>query len=278
VAEKTKLQKHMEELGEETSGGSHDAITASGRGLSFLERLFKSANKKDEYEDDMDDNDDDDEDEDDEEDVPAKKVKKSEGKSSKKVNQETLEDEDEDDLEDPGDGEEEIIANKGERVKGAAALGKSRAFDERRFQKSMEEYEDVMDATPALENLAKSVRLLGKSSNATQEQIGQVIEQNVLLGKAVRELLKSNAALASDVELIKSQPGTSPSNGFVVFNKNESGAAGVSKYDIQDALTDAMNDGHDEAPDLLKNLSRVNDARALKKFVSELPEDIKNRL
>lgn len=276
---KTKLQKHLEELGENTSGGSHDAVTFSGKGLGFLSGLFKSAKKDEEdFEDEDDLEEGMDEEEDEEEDEKPKK--KSRRAKKNEANGGDLEEEDEDDLEDPGqEGEEEIITNKGKRVKGTGAVKKNtRNFDERRFEKSLNDFEedhaDVLDASEALADLSGHVRSMAKSTNAG---FAELREQNVLLGKAVRELLKSNAALAADLELVKNQPATSPSTGFLTYELAKSeGEKGrkLRKSEVADIIAEAMNDGLVESRSLAQ-LSRLNTQAELQHFVNGLPSEVR---
>lgn len=288
---KTKLEKHLEELEESTSGNAHDAVTFSGKGLGFLRDLFKGAKKmdKDEDEDDMDDDLDDDLD--DEEDEIERKQKQStrraeKSKTRKNRNGGDLEEED-DDPEDPGDdGDEEIITNHGERLRGEGAVKRAKKnagnrFDERRFVKSMNEFEDVLDASPALEELTRAVRVLGKSASGTRAQVEAVMEQNVLLGRAVRELLKSNAALAADMELIKKQPATSPAMGFAVMGARtgtgQAGARRMSKSELADTITDLMSEGVAD-PQHLAMLQRARTEAELTQFVNSLPDAVRERL
>lgn len=266
---KTKLEKHLEELGESTTGGAHDSITFTGKGLAFLKGLFspKSLEKSD----------DDDSEDDDEDEEGARKTKKNEN-----ANGGDYEEEDEDPV-DPASEKGNIIGNKGKRIPkeslGTAVSKNDRAFDERRFAKSVADNEDILDASPALNDLTKAIRTMGKSMNGTNESIEEVKEQNRILGKAVRELLKSNAALASDIELIKSQPVTNPASGFVVLNKSEGNGQGrrLSKSDIQDTLTDLVNDGLIESKHLA-NLGRARTDAELNKFVQDLPAAARERL
>jgi len=46
VAKPTEFEEHMDALAKSTTGGAHDAVTFSGRGLNFLRDLFKSAKGK----------------------------------------------------------------------------------------------------------------------------------------------------------------------------------------------------------------------------------------
>jgi hypothetical protein len=272
--EKTKLEKHLEELEENTSGGSKDAVTFAGKGLSILSNLFKSLNKKADpvEEDEVDDE------EEEEEDVKPRKVKKN----AKKANGGDYEESDED-IEDPADDDGNIIANKGKKISKdslkSAVSKNDRSFDERRFAKSMDEHEDILDASPALKELSKAVRLMGKSMGSTNEQVEVVIEQNTALVKAVRELLKSNAALASDLELVKKQPVNAPATGYVVLNKQSAGGKEVrlSKSDIQDSLTDFVNDGLVDAR-LLRDLNSVRGDADLRNFVDNLPASVREKL
>lgn len=281
---KTKLEKHLEALEENTSGGAHDAVTFSGKGLGFLRDLFKSSKKdeedrlkdEDEDEEDMDDDEDEDEDE--------KPTKKSRRAKKNEANGGDLEEEDEEDLEDPGQqGEDDIITNHGKHVKGKGAVKKNaRTFDERRFAKSFNEFEDthedVLDASDALRDLTKHVRSLAKSHSGVHDGIEEVRQQNLVLAKAVRELLKSNASMAADLELVKKQPAGAPASGFVVMSKNESGKTRkLSKSDIQDVVEDAMVEG------LVDNmtfgrLGRCNTQQELQAYVDALPSDVQARL
>jgi cobalamin biosynthesis protein CobT len=276
----TKLEKHLEALGEETSGNAHDAVTFSGKGLGFLRDMFKGAKKRDEddMDDDMDEDDLDDDDEDEDEDED--RTKKSR-KARKNANGGDLEEEDDEDLEDPGQqGDDEIITNHGKRVKGEGAVKKNaRQFDVRRFEKSFDEFnsdhEDVLDASDALSDLSNQVRKLGKSTHAGMNEIR---EQNLVLAKAVRELLKSNAALAADLEQVKKQPVSAPPSGFVVMSKNDDGKARrLSKSDIQDVVEDAMYDGLVDSGTLAR-LGACRSQQELKAYVDGLPADVQSRL
>lgn len=280
---KTKLEKHLEELEENTSGGSHDAITFSGKGLGFLRDLFKSSKKddKDRFDDEDDDDDEDMEDDDDDEDEDEKTKKKSRRAKKNEANGGDLEEED-DEEDDPGqEGEEEIITNHGKRVKGTDAVKKNaHNFDERRFEKSFrnfeEEHSDVLDASDALADLSKHVRTMAKATNSGMADLR---EQNVLLGKAVRELLKSNASLAADLELVKKQPTGNPAPGFVVLNKGETNGKGrrLSKSDIQDVVTDAMNNGLVDSR-TLSSLRTLNTEAELSNYVNNLPASVRELL
>lgn len=290
MADQTKLQKHMEELEAATSGGAHDAVTFSGKGLGFLRDLFKGSKKKDEddYEDEGDEDDELAEDEEGEnEDVSGKQRKNTRraeksAKSKASRNGGELEEED-DDPEDPGaEGPEMRIANHGERLAGQGAVRRAKknvGFDERRFAKSMDTHEDTLDAAPVLSEIATAIRSLAKSQVAGASKVDAVMEQNVLLGRAVRELLKSNAALAADMELIKKQPVTSPSAGFVVLEKGATGAGGrrLSKSDISDGLTDLVNEGLVDS-NSLKLLQRARTDQELRQFVDSLPANVRDRL
>ncbi|KIL42071.1 hypothetical protein SD70_02490 [Gordoniibacillus kamchatkensis] len=261
---KTKLEKHLEELGENTSGGAHDAVTFSGKGLSFLNRLFKSATKKKPVDDEDDDYDDD------------------EDELDKNANGGDLEEEDED-PDDPADKNgDDIISNRGQRKPKDSlqnAVSKSMHFDEIRFEKSVEdEFGDILDATPALAELAKSMKALGKSMNGAVATIQEVQEQNLILAKAVRELLKSQAAMAADLELVKKQPATSPATGFVVLNKGEGGKGRkLSKSEIEDSLTDLMNAGMVD-PRTVSRLSYLRSDSELREFVDSLPQSVREKL
>lgn len=277
---KTKLEKHLEELGENTSGGAHDSITASGKGLAWIRELIKGSKKdeEDRLEDEEEDEEDMDDDEDEDED--GKSTKKSRRAKKNEANGGELEEED-DDEDDPGqEGEEEIITNHGKRVKGTGAVKKNARFDERRFEKSFDDFEDehadVLDASEALADLSKHVRSMAKSTNAGMTELR---EQNVLLGKAVRELLKSNVSLAADLELVKKQPVGNPAPGFVVLNKSDANGRGrrLSKSDIQDAVTDAMNEGLVDSR-VLSSLRTLNTEAELSNYVNNLPASVRDRL
>lgn len=276
---KTKLEKHLEELEESTSGGSKDAVTFAGKGLNVLRDLFKSSKKEDDEDDKEIDDEDDDEDEEEEE----------EGKKAKKnANGGDLEEEDEDDLDDPGDEDNDIISNKGKRTpkdKLKNAVSKNVQFDERRFAKSFDEdgeYAEAIDVEPLLGELTEHIRTLGKSANATQSQVGVLGDQNLILAKAVKELLKSNAAMASDLELIKKQPATSPASGFVVITKNEGGKERkLTKSDIQDVITEELNQESSDFETLNKSLKKLGVARTkedLQAVVEMLPADLQGKL
>jgi hypothetical protein len=271
-----KLQKHIEELAElekNTSGGAHDAVTFTGKGLELLKSIFRAGklSKKSEDED---------EDYDDEDDL--------EKSDSSLRNGGGLEEADED-PEDPADtGEDEeggakggsIITNKGKRIpkKGSPAV-KHYEFDEERFEKNfIEEYAEVLDATPALAELAKSFAEVGQAVTATNATIAEIQRQNVILAKAVAELLKSNAALASDLELIKKQPVNTPASGFVVMQKKEGHTPKtLRKSDIEDTLIDLMNAGKVE-PMLVKKLGAIRNQQELEAFVESLPYEVRELL
>lgn len=272
----SKLQKHLEELEENTTGNSHDSVTFAGKGLSLLKNLFKSAKKG---EDELEENDEDDEDEDEEEEKPKKKVKK-EVKKSVKANGGDLEDED-DDPEDPGQkGKDEIITNKGKRVKGEGAVKKNASFfDEVRFEKSFDEleerHEEVLDASEALTDLAKQMRRMEKS---TGEGMGELQNTVLILGRALEKSLQAQSALAADMELIKKQPATSPSPGYVVMTKNTAGKVRtLSKSDVEDAVAEAMNKGLVDSSDLAR-LGTIRSQADLKAFVDELPASVQELL
>jgi hypothetical protein len=318
---KTKLEKHMEELREMTSGGAHDAVTFSGKGLSFLKDLFKSSKKAkkddmymEEDEDELEENEEEDEDE---EETYRKKTKKSARKKEMRLedDEDEYEDEDEDeeeeyrkkrrktkkntmgnykeanggvweeedeDPEDPAEDDDSIIQNKGKRIpkkKIRSAVSKNAYFDEERFAKSFNEYEEVFDASPALNELAKSVRSLGKSANATQEMIEELQEQNMILAKAVQQLLKSNAALAADLEVIKKQPVTTPATGFLGLSKKQGDGQmkRLSKSEIEDVLNEAMLAGEIE-PERVARLGSIRSEAELRHFVENLPAAVRERL
>ena len=308
----TKLQKHLEALADETSGGAHDAVTFSGKGLSFLSNLFKSSKRRDEeeYEDDDMDDDllDDDEEEGDEErnddegreDDEEGDDKKRRTRKSRKTRKSTrthkshrdweyeanggdLEEEDEDDYEDdPGqEGDEEIITNHGRRVNARNAVKKNaRGFDERRFVKSMndfeESHEDVLDASDALYDLTKQIRALAKSTATMNDDTQGSIRS---LAKGLEASLRAQAALAADIELIKKQPATSPASGFVVLNKSGTGqkARRLAKSDIADVVNEAMQEGL-VPPMMNAKLATLNSQAELTDFVNSLPADVQARL
>lgn len=308
----TKLEKHMEALEEATSGGAHDAVTFSGRGLGFLRELFKGAKKmsaKDEDDmedglfDDVDDEgdeerDDDaerDADEDEDEDTVKKtrRAKKSARakKSSRKdweyeANGGDLEEVDYEDDEDPGqEGDEEIITNHGRRVNAKYAVQKNaRGLDARRFAKSMQtfeqEYDDVLDASDALRELSKHVRVLGKSAAASQAGFAEVQQSLRLLAKAVGQSLQAQASMAADLELVKKQPGAMPSSGVFVMQKGASGSSKgrkLSKSDIADVVNDAMIEG---LVDHMTNarIATLYTQAELNDYVNNLPAEVQARL
>ncbi len=292
------FEKYMGAIGESTTDGAHDAVTFSGKGLGFLKDLFKSGKKRSEREydeDDMDDELDEDEamdgdderedDEDEEEEKPTRKTRKSRRtKKSRRdwedeANGGDLEELDEEDYdEDPGqEGDEEIITNHGRRVNAKQAVKKNaRGYNERRFVKSFdrfqEENEDVLDASPVLDGLAKSVRTLAKSNAALRRD-------NYNLGKALEALLKGQASLAADFEQIKRQPATSPASGFVVMNKNSNGKQSrrLSKSEIADVVNDAMIDGL-VSPSMNSRLATLRTQQELTDFVNSLPAEVQERL
>jgi len=166
-------------------------------------------------------------------------------------------------------------------VKGTGAVKKNaRNFDERRFQKSFdafeEEHGEVLDASDALADLTKHVRAMAKSNTAGIAELQSTV---MVLAKGLHQSLKAQASLAADLELIKKQPATSPANGFVVLNKTGANgkARSLSKSDIQDVVVDAMNDG------LVDNLApaRLQKCRTqaeLQDFVESLPADVQATL
>ena len=297
----TKLEKHLNALAEETTGGSHDAVTFSGKGLGFLKDLFKSAKKRDEddYDDDDmddeleadeemdgDDERDDDEERNDEEDDKAeddqpkrharksRRVKKSTRRTRKARRDEDeydanggdLEDVDYEDDEDPGqEGDEEIITNHGRRVNAREAVRKH-------FDRYEEEYSDVLDASDALREMTNNVRRMNKSM-ATMDEIR-------ILAKGMQAILKGQAALAKDIETIKRQPGTNPASGFVVLTKNSgrnTTTRKLSKSDIADVVNDAMLEGLIDAK-VNSRLGVINSPQELQQFVDSLPASVRERL
>lgn len=285
---KTQLQKHMDELEEMTSGNSKDAVTFAGRGLELLKsmiglgNLSKSKGGAGETEADEDPEDAADTNED--HDATDEGLKKSTANGGELTNAD-------EDPEDPADTGNEasggsIITNKGKKISkdGSAAVKKSFEFDEDKFKKSVETtYEDVIDASEAVAELAKSVKVIGRAHNDNSALIKSVLEQNVTLARAVGELLKSSASIAAELESIKNQP-VAPASGFVVMSKKEGTDSnktpkGLQKSDIQDALVDAMNSGHEEAGTLLKRLGVCHSPQDIKNFVDNvLPDDIRETL
>lgn len=286
----SKMEKHLQELEEMTSGNSKDAVTFAGRGLDLLKSIIgmntmsKKAGEAGEE----------DADEDPEDPAETKEDQgeiKNAGKIKKSVrNGGDLENADED-PEDPAQAGDDasggsIITNKGKKIPkaGSSAVKKSYEFDEETFQKSFEEtYEDVIDASEAVAELAKSVKVIGQAHTENADLIKSVISQNVVLAKAVGELLKSNASLAADIESLKKQPATSPAPGFVVMSKKAEsageGAVRLAKSDIADVITTAMNEGYEGANTLLKKLGVCHTQHDLKEFVDYvLPDDLKTQL
>jgi hypothetical protein len=299
----TKLQKHLEALGEETSGGAHDAVTFSGKGLGFLRDLFKSDKRREEEDDDNDELDDelddeereegdeerDDDEERDEKERPKRRTKKSKRSANKShrdweydANGGDLEEIDDEDDEDPGqEGDEEIITNHGRRVNAKQAVKKNAiSFDQRRFAKSMtqfeDEYSEVLDASDTIADLSKHVRFLAKSTASMGEDVQASIRS---LAKGLEASLRGQAALAADIELIKKQPATSPATGFVVLNKSgtRQKSRRLSKSDIADVVNDAMQDGL-IAPMMNAKLATLNSQAELTDFVNSLPADVQARL
>lgn len=280
MADEEKLQKHLAALGDNTSGGSHDAVTFAGKGLQVLRDLFKHA-KKDDYEGTEEDEDEGGEGQEEPDDKRKKKSAMKKKASSRAANGGDLEEEDEEGLSDPGqEGDEDIIANRGEHKKGKGAVKKSApVFDERRFEKSMREVEerneDVLDASDALADLSKSMRLLAKNAGAGLNEIQDGV---VAIGGAVRELLKSQASLAADIELIKKQPAAVPSPGFIVLTKNGDGKIRtLKKSEIEDAVTDAVNQGLVDGK-MLSQLGSIRSQDDLKAYVDALPAKVQEML
>jgi hypothetical protein len=197
-------------------------------------------------------------------------------------------DEDPDDPAQTGDGAKggSIITNKGKKIakESSAAVKKSYEFDEQLFAKHFEEtYGEVVEASEAVAELAKSVKVIGNAHNENSVLLKSVMEQNVVLAKAVGELLKSNASIAAELNEIKAQPVNAPSAGFVVMTKKadkaDTSAKSLRKSDIQDAIVDAMNNGHEDASQLLKSLGVIHDQAGLKDFYDNvLPDDIKESI
>lgn len=272
----SKLEKHLEELGEATSGNSHDSVTFAGKGLNFLRDLFKST-KKDDEEEELEESE---EEEEEEEKPPQKKAKKTKKNIKKSVrNGGDIEEEDEE-LDDPGqEGEEEIITNKGKRMSGKGAVKKNASFfDEVRFEKSFDEFEenhgDVLDASDAITDLAKQMRRMAKS---TSEGMSGLQNTVLTLGKALEKSLEAQASLAAEMELIKKQPATSPSMGYVVMSKNAEGQPRtLSKSEIQDIVTDAVNEGLVNAQALTR-LGMARSQTELNAFVKSLPENVQEK-
>lgn len=272
-----KLKKHLEELSDATSGGSHDAVTFSGKGLSILGRLFKSTKKKEDYEDSEEDKL---EDELGEEEETQEKSGKKKVKKSVKSNGGPLEEEDTD-MDDPGqEGEEEIITNKGKRIKGEGVVKKNAPFfDERRFEKSFDEFEtqheEVLDASDALSDLTRQMKYMAKSVSSG---IGELQESVRVLAKGLEHSLQAQASMAAELELIKKQPASAPNPGFVVMTKNASGKVRtLKKSEIEDAVTNAMNQGLVEASALVR-LGQARTQNDLIAFVDALPADVREML
>jgi hypothetical protein len=282
LADNDKLQEHMAALGDNTSGGSHDAVTFAGRGLQVLRDLFKRA-KKDNYEGSEEDEEEDEEGME-EEPVKKKKMKKKAGGKKYEANGGPLEDEDEEGLDDPGqEGEEDIIANHGEHKKGKGAVKKSEGtFDERRFQKNLDGFEDrnedVLDASDALAELTKHVRTLAKSAGAMDTGMSEVQGTVFAIAKSQQALLKSVTGLAADLEQIKKQPGTAPAPGFVVMTKNAAGKPRIlAKSEIADVVAEAANQGLVDGMSLRK-LHSASTPEELNAFVTALPADVQAML
>lgn len=293
----TNLKKHLELLGENTSGGSHDAVMFSGKGLELLKslpgmkNLFKNSKKAEEE---------DDEDEDDEKESFQKSGDNTRYPQSRR-NGGDLEEEDEDpdDAADTNEEENEangdrgsIISNKGKRTKKSSlksAVSKNDyRHDERNFQKGFEDHEEVLDASPALKQLVAEVNAMGKrfaksqagTSEATHEALEVVMQQNAVLGRVVGELLKSQAALAGEIELIKKTPVGQPHPGVLSYEmKKNDGSTGrkLRKSDIEDAINDAMDQGFAD-PNLLTQLAYVRNDADLRQFVEDLPDDIRKTI
>lgn len=351
---KSKLEKHLQELEDMTSGGAHDAVTFSGRGLGFLKDLFKSSKvkkKDDELEDDADELEkDDDEDcvecpecgcevpcDDDEcpecghdmEKVekgahkhgvkkPASHMKKSHGDGEECIecpecgeecddcnfcpncgcdlscadddsnnagfggrrNGGYLEYGNESGFSDPGQrGVRQVITNHGRRLSGKGAVHKNAGHHDdlqKSFDRFEETYKEVLDASEALGDLTKHVRSLAKNNVDSMTQLQDSIR---VLAKGLQQSLKAQASLAADLELIKKQPGTVPASGFVVMNNRKQGKSRqLSKSDIQDVLTDLMNEGNEDASHLLKKLGVLHTGVELKKFVDSLPAQMQEHL
>lgn len=286
---KTKLEKHMEELEEMTSGNSKDAVTFAGKGLDLLKSIIGLSKKAgDAGEEDAD------EDPEDPADTNEDQGEiKNAGKIEKSVrNGGDLEDADED-PDDPaqaGDDAEggSIITNKGKKIpkSGSPAVKKNYEFNEQTFEKSFyESYEDVVDASEAVAELAKSVSIIGRAHNSTNTLLKSVMEQNTVLAKALGEVLKAQASMAAEMNELKKQPASEPAPGFVVMQKKadsiKAGSKSLRKSDVQDTITDAMNAGHEDAAYLLKSLGVINpyDQEALQHFVDKvMPEDIREKL
>lgn len=287
MGKEQKMEKHLAELEELTSGNSKDAVTFAGRGLELLKSLIggKSLSKK---VDDAADTEEIDEDEEDPAETGEKQGKAKTAMEKSVHNGGDLEDADED-PEDPADTGEDaeggsIITNKGKKIpkNGSPAIKKSYTFDEKHFEKSfVETYEDAIDASEALADLAKSVTVIGNAHNENAALLKSVMKQNVVLAQAVGELLKSQASIAAELEAIKGQPVNAPAPGFLMMSKKaDSAGASTSlrKSDIQDTLTDLMNSGYEGANQLLKKLGVIHNQVDLKDFVDNLPEDIQEKL
>lgn len=272
----SKLQDHLDELGENTTGNAHDSVTFAGKGLSLLKNLFKGAKKSD----DEDLGEEEDEEEEDEEETPKKKVKK-EVKKSVKANGGELEEEEED-IEDPGQkGKDEIITNHGKRVSGKGAVKKNASFfDEVRFEKSFddleEKHEEVLDASDALTDLAKQMRRMAKSSGESMNELQNTV---LILGRALEKSLQAQSSLAADMELIKKQPVGNPSPGYVVMTKSTTGGKTrtLSKSDIADVVADAMNEGLVDSSDLAR-LNGIRSQADLQAYVNDLPASVQEQL
>jgi hypothetical protein len=291
AGEKTKLEKHIEELEEMTSGNSKDSVTFVGRGLELLKSIIginaPLAKKKGRDASDV--TEEEDEDPEDPADTNEDQDEaKNAGKMKKSANGGEIEEAD-DDPEDPAQAGDDakggsIITNKGKKIAkaGSAAVKKSIEFDEELFQKSfVETYADAIDASEALADLAKSFVEIGNAGNESRSLIKSVIKQNTVIANVIAELLKSQASLSAEMELIKKQPVDAPQQGFVIMSKkldSKNAPIKLNKSDIQDTLTDLMNDGLDGANMLLKKLGVIHNQADLSDFIDNLPDEIREKI
>jgi len=278
------FEDHMNELKKSTSGGAHDAITFSGKGLNFLRDLFKSAKGKGTGEEEE--GEEKPKDEENEmgggEEEPEEKVKKNKEGTDKngKANGGPVTEEDEDPDEPHKGSQGTLITNHGKKVTPKGAVSKNAPVEEEEplFKNFNDEYEEVLEASEVLGALAKNVQAMSVQTNANIAALQGTV---MVLAKSLEASLKGQVALAADIELIKSQPVTSPATGFVVMEKRDAAATGgsrtLSKSDIQDVVTDALNKGEIEPMDLAR-LGKVRNQADLKAYVESLPESVQAQL
>lgn len=276
---KETFEEHMAELAKNTSGGAHDAVTFSGKGLGLLSKLFKSAKGKGDFSEEEEENGEK-SDDDTEEGEDGKKVEKNATGTEKneKSNGGPLTEEEED-PDSPDHGKQgTIITNHGKKVTPKGAVSKNEGIEDEEplFKNFNEEYGDVLEASEVLGALAKNVELMSISTTAGVARLQNTV---MVLAKGLESSLKAQAALAADLELIKSQPAARPSTGFVVMEKRESsgGARTLSKSDVQDIVTEALNKGEVEPMDLAR-LGTVRSNAELNAYVASLPEAVQARL